>query len=124
MALLLAWSGNVLRTPGKMFLRLWQFQAAPGYEAEFEVAYGPDGAWARLFRNGAGYLGTELLRGASGSGEYVTIDRWESEDAWTSFHNLHRDEYEALDEACRRLCSLDARIGEFVTSGAPSYETP
>lgn len=107
-----------------MFLRLWQFQAAPGQEAEFEAAYGADGTWARLFQRGAGYLGTELLRGASGSGEYVTIDRWESEEAWTSFHNLHRDAYEALDEACARLCSLDARIGEFMTSSAPPHETP
>lgn len=98
-----------------MFLRLWQFHAAPGHEAEFEVAYGPEGAWARLFQNGAGYLGTQLLRGVSGSGEYATIDRWESEDAWTSFLGLHSLEYEALDRACQRLCSVDARIGEFVT---------
>jgi heme-degrading monooxygenase HmoA len=107
-----------------MFLRLWQFRAAPGNEAEFEARYGPDGAWARLFLKGAGYLGTELLSDAAGSGEYVTIDRWESAEAWVGFLDLHREAYDELDRDSERLCSLDARIGEFITSAAPSHETP
>lgn len=99
-----------------MFLRLWQFHATPGREAEFEVVYGPDGSWARLFRLGSGYLGTELLKAAAASGEYVTVDRWKSEDAWVTFRRLYAETYEALDRACEPLCSLDARIGEFITA--------
>src|SRR6187397_611903 len=30
--------------------------------AEFERVYGPDGEWAAFFRDGRGYIGTELLR--------------------------------------------------------------
>ena len=30
--------------------------------AEFERAYGMDGEWAEFFRQGRGYIGTELLR--------------------------------------------------------------
>jgi heme-degrading monooxygenase HmoA len=97
-----------------MFLRLWQFRAAPGQENEFEEAYGPEGAWAQLFRMDPGYLGTELLRAATGPRDYVTVDRWESPAAWTAFRELHADAYEKLDRQCERLCSLDARIGEFV----------
>jgi len=37
---------------------LWSFQTDPARIAEFEQAYGPDGDWARLFRRGAGFLGT------------------------------------------------------------------
>ena len=29
--------------------------------AEFERVYGPDGEWAQFFRDGTGYIGTELL---------------------------------------------------------------
>ena len=29
--------------------------------AEFEKIYGENGAWVKLFQNGSGYLGTELL---------------------------------------------------------------
>lgn len=97
-----------------MFLRVWQFRASPGNEAEFETVYGPGGDWGRLFRAGPGYLGTELLKAEQGTSDYLTIDRWESRDAWISFLELHSVEYEALDRACERLCSVDARIGEFV----------
>ncbi|HUF64790.1 MAG TPA: antibiotic biosynthesis monooxygenase family protein [Gemmatimonadaceae bacterium] len=97
-----------------MFLRVWHFRASPGNEEEFETVYGPGGDWGRLFRSGPGYLGTELLKAEQGKGEYVTIDRWESRDAWINFLELHSGEYKALDRACERLCSVDACIGVFV----------
>ena len=41
-------------------------------------AYGPDGEWAQFFRQGAGYIGTELLRDVEEPDRYLVIDRWES----------------------------------------------
>jgi heme-degrading monooxygenase HmoA len=61
--------------------------------AEFERVYGPDGEWAAFFRDGAGYLGTELLRDVESPGRYLVIDRWESRDAYQTFVEEHRDEY-------------------------------
>src|SRR5207302_442607 len=46
----------------------------------FEGVYGPNGEWARFFRQGAGYIGTELLRDVEEFDRYVVIDRWESAD--------------------------------------------
>jgi len=47
--------------------------------------YGPDGEWAKFFRQGAGFIGTELLRDLEESDRYVVIDRWESIEAYNRF---------------------------------------
>jgi hypothetical protein len=46
----------------RSYVSLCEFRVNTGFVFEFEKAYGPDGDWARLFRRGDGYLGTELLR--------------------------------------------------------------
>ena len=51
-----------------MFVVVWQFEIAEEKVADFEAAYGPEGAWAQLFRSSPDYLGTELLRDAYISG--------------------------------------------------------
>ena len=63
-----------------MFVVVWQFEIAEDKIAAFEAAYGPQGAWAQLFRSSAEYRGTELLRDAYVPGNYLTIDRWASEE--------------------------------------------
>ena len=77
------------------------------------AAYGPDGAWAQLFRSSQKYLGTELLRDAYVPGSYLTIDRWESEDDFRAFRKQNDKAYEALDRACDNLTSRETRIGAY-----------
>jgi heme-degrading monooxygenase HmoA len=83
----------------------------------FERAYGPDGEWARFFRGGEGYLGTELL--ASGD-RYLLIDRWTSRAAYESFLAERREEYEARSAEAEPLYVREERIGEFAGPAAPA----
>ena len=96
-----------------MFVVVWQFEIAEENIPAFEAAYGPDGAWARLFRNAPNYLGTELLRDAYVPLTYLTIDRWASEDDFRAFRKDRDSEYEALDRACDLLTSRETRIGAY-----------
>jgi heme-degrading monooxygenase HmoA len=91
-----------------MFVVVWQFEIAEEKVAAFEAAYGPEGAWARLFRTSPDYRGTELLRDA-----YITIDRWTSEEAFRAFRRDHDAGYEALDRTCDALTSRETRIGAY-----------
>ena len=50
----------------------------------FERAYGADGEWAQFFRQGPGYVGTELLRDVEIPGRYLVVDRWESAEAYNA----------------------------------------
>jgi heme-degrading monooxygenase HmoA len=96
-----------------MFVVVWQFEIAEENVAGFEAAYGPDGAWARLFRNSPDYKGTELLHDAYLPGSYLTIDSWTSEEAFRAFRKDHDSEYEALDRQCDALTGKETRVGAY-----------
>jgi heme-degrading monooxygenase HmoA len=96
-----------------MFVVVWQFEIAEEKLSAFEAAYGPQGVWAQLFRGSPSYHGTELLKDAFVPGGYMTIDRWESEEAFRAFRKNHDSAYEALDRACDELTSRETRIGAY-----------
>ena len=81
-------------------------------EPEFERVYGPAGDWVALFMLGSGYLGMELRRTDDDPAEYLTIDRWESEDAWQAFRRDNAAAYEALDRRCEPLTVAEVLVAE------------
>jgi heme-degrading monooxygenase HmoA len=87
------------------------------YEArdpeEFERAYGPDGEWAAFFRQGPGYIGTELLRDVENPGRYLAIDRWDSRDAYQAFVDAHREEYMRRVDESAFYYDSELRFGTF-----------
>lgn len=96
-----------------MFVVVWKFEIAEDKIAGFEAAYGPEGAWAQLFRTSPNYQGTELLRDAYVPGSYLTIDRWTNEDAFRAFRKEHDADYEALDRQCDALTAKETRVGAY-----------
>jgi heme-degrading monooxygenase HmoA len=97
-----------------MFIVVWQFEIAEEKIAAFEAAYGPDGVWAQLFLSSPDYLSTELLRDAYIPGNYLTVDRWSSEEAFRAFRKGHDADYETLDRSCDALTSRETRIGAYI----------
>lgn len=91
-----------------MFVVIWQYEVDAGCEPAFEALYGESGAWVALFREHAGYLGTELLREA-GSARYLTIDRWSSESDYDAFVDAAKSRYAAIDAQGDAL-TLDERL--------------
>jgi heme-degrading monooxygenase HmoA len=81
--------------------------------AEFERVYGAEGEWARFFRQGRGYVGTELLRDVESPGRYVVIDRWESAEAYNDFASANRDEYMRRVDDTRFHYDQELRLGTF-----------
>jgi heme-degrading monooxygenase HmoA len=81
--------------------------------AEFERVYGPDGEWAEFFRQGRGYIGTELLRDIEAPGRYLVVDRWESADAYNAFVAERREEYMERVDATRFRYDSELRFGTF-----------
>jgi heme-degrading monooxygenase HmoA len=82
---------------------------------DFERVYGPDGDWAQFFKQGRGYIGTELLRDVENPGRYFVIDRWESADAYNAFASEHRDEYMRRVDDTRLYYDVELRFGTFET---------
>jgi heme-degrading monooxygenase HmoA len=93
-----------------MFIIIWEDIVAEGQEARFEKIYGIEGDWAQLFRQGEGYLGTDLFRHMNHPRHYITIDRWASFAAFDSFRENCRRHYEALDTRCEYLTERETEI--------------
>lgn len=81
--------------------------------AAFEAAYGPEGDWARFFRGGRGYVGTELLRDVETPGRYLVVDRWDSAEAYNAFAKEHRDEWMRRVDDTRYHYEQELRFGTF-----------
>ena len=95
-----------------MFLTLWEYEVKRGSEELFERQYGPDGEWVRLFRQGAQYRGTRLLRDVSAERVYVTMDCWESRAAYVEFREKWAAEYAGIDTKCEDLTTSERNLAE------------
>jgi heme-degrading monooxygenase HmoA len=99
------------------YVYIWEYRVRAEEQARFEAGYGPDGEWARLFRRGAGYLRTELLKDRDDPTRYVTIDRWESFEAFSAFRRELGAEFEAIDRRFESITAEEAKVGEFDVAG-------
>jgi len=96
-----------------MYVIIWEYRVRPASVREFEKIYGENGAWAKLFQNGSGYLGTELLRDSSDPYHYLTIDCWNSITDYEAFLSKLKKEYEMLDAQCENLIEQETLLGKW-----------
>ena len=55
-----------------------EFVVKEDAQGQFELAYGPGGAWSKLFARCPGFRGTTLLRDMKRPQRYLTIDFWDT----------------------------------------------
>jgi heme-degrading monooxygenase HmoA len=79
----------------------------------FERTYGPEGEWVQLFRRDAKYRGTRLLRDAKHERVYVTMDLWDSQEAYQEFRAKYAKDYAEIDRKCEGLTVTESRLAEF-----------
>ncbi|MAU01220.1 MAG: hypothetical protein CL608_29095 [Anaerolineaceae bacterium] len=99
------------QTPGYTYI--WEYTVWPEHAADFEQAYGPNGAWVALFKRARGYLRTELHRDRNVPNRYVTIDYWGSLAAWQAFRAAFSAEFEAIDAQCGSFTQEEREVGRF-----------
>jgi len=93
-----------------LFVTLWEFEVKSGSEELFEQAHGPEGEWVRLFRRDASYRGTRLLRDVGRERVYLTMDMWESREAYETFRTKYAAEYAEIDKHCENLTQGENRL--------------
>lgn len=94
-----------------MYVIIWEYQVKGEHVSAFEKIYAADGAWAQLFQKHLGYLGTELLHDVTHPQRYITIDRWNSAEAYNSFQVEWQEEYQELDARCEYLTESESFLG-------------
>lgn len=93
-----------------MYRIVWEFEAEPARAADFEREYGAEGVWATFFRQGEGFVETELFRSAADPTRYVTVDRWTSRLAFETFKAARGQEYAAIDARCALLTRAERLV--------------
>lgn len=99
------------------FTYIWEFRVASSAQAQFEFEYGARGAWVALFRKAPAYIETLLLRDNADPLRYVTVDRWESQEAHDAFRSTNLLQYQEIDRRCQGYTTHERSLGEF-TEGA------
>jgi len=79
----------------------------------FEKVYGSDGAWVRLFARDAAYRGTRLVKDVERERVYLTLDFWNTREAYEKFKRENAAEYERIDKECEGMTVHERKIGEF-----------
>ncbi len=92
---------------------MWEFQVRSGSEQAFVNAYGPEGAWAQLFRRSPDFVGVELTRSVKNPDRFFTFDTWVSRAGFEAFCEQNAKAYEALDQKLAGLTDWERRIGSF-----------
>jgi heme-degrading monooxygenase HmoA len=95
------------------FTYIWEFRVEASAVAQFELEYGARGAWVTLFNRAAGYLGMPLLHDNADPLQYVTVDRWESQEAHDLFRSKHLTQYQEIDQRCQGYTTSERPLGEF-----------
>jgi heme-degrading monooxygenase HmoA len=85
---------------------VWEFVVKEEARGQFELAYGPGGAWSKLFARCPGFRGTTVLRDTKNPRRYLTIDLWET--------GAQREQ--ALAESKAEYSDLEAAFGEWTES--------
>jgi heme-degrading monooxygenase HmoA len=100
----------------------FRYRVHPQQARAFEHAYGPTGPWAQLFRRHPGYRRTRLFRHNGDAQTYITIDVWDSKEAYDEFRARHADEYNQLDAQLAMLRLEELLLGYY--QGPEEYRTP
>ena len=98
-----------------MFVALWEFEVKLGCEEKFGKVYGADGAWAKLFLRDPQYRGTRLVKDVERERVYLTLDFWETREAFDKFKKENAAEYERIDRGCEGMTVRETKVGEFVS---------
>lgn len=96
-----------------MIAILWEYSVPLEHVADFERHYDSSGTWVIFFRKAAAYHGTALLRDDETPGRFMTLDYWDSFDAYQTFSAEHEAEYRRIDAMCASLTSSERRVGLF-----------
>ena len=98
---------------GTMIEMIWEFIVKEEARGQFELAYGPGGAWSKLFAGSPGFRGTTLLRDTKNPRRYLAVDLWDREAQRAQALVERKDDYAGLEAAFRDWTESRTEVGSF-----------
>ena len=92
---------------------VWEFVVKEETRGPFELAYGPGGAWSKLFSQCPGFRGTTVLRDTQNPRRYLMIDLWDSETEREKALDERKAEYLEMEAAFSEWAESETEVGIF-----------
>jgi hypothetical protein len=92
---------------------IWEYVVKEEAQGQFELAYGPGGAWSKLFSGCPGFRGTTLLRDMKNLRRYLMIDLWDTEAQRDQILAERKVEYSDLEAAFTDWTESKNEVGIF-----------
>lgn len=92
---------------------VWEYVVKEEAQGQFELAYGPGGAWSKLFGQCAGFRGTTLMRDINNPRRFLTIDLWDSLEQREQALADNREAYDSLDASYDEWTESEREVGVF-----------
>lgn len=93
-----------------MYRVIWEYKVKPKAISKFEVMYGSKGEWVKFFKASKAYQGSELLLDDESELIYITMDFWESEEAYNDFLKANKEKFEILNQKGKAFTKSEKRI--------------
>ena len=92
---------------------VWEFIVKEEARGQFELIFGPGGAWSKLFAQCPSFRGTTLLRDTKNPRRYLAIDLWETEAQREQMLAERVAEYAVLEAAFADWAESKTEVGVF-----------
>ena len=92
---------------------VWEFVVRDQVRGQFELAFGPGGAWSKLFAKSPGFRGTTLMRDLKNSRRYLVIELWNDEAGRDQSITEQQAEYADLEAVFDEWAESKIDLGIF-----------
>ena len=92
---------------------VWEFVVKEEAGDQFELVYGPGGAWSKLFSDCPGFRGTTLLRDMKKPRRYLIVDLWDTEAQREQALAEREEEYAKLNSDFADWAESKTEVGVF-----------
>jgi hypothetical protein len=92
---------------------VWEIVVRDQARGQFELAFGPGGAWSKLFAKSPGFRGTTLMRDLRNSRRYLVVELWNDEAGRDKSISEQQTEYTDLEAVFDKWTESKIELGIF-----------
>ena len=92
---------------------VWEYVVKEKVQDQFRLAYGPGGAWSKLFAQSPGFQGITVLRDMKNARRYLVIEIWKTEALRELALDKHKADFSKLEIVLDELIESKIQIGIF-----------
>jgi heme-degrading monooxygenase HmoA len=92
---------------------VWEIVVKPDAQGQFELVYGPGGAWSKLFGKSPGFRGTTMLHDTNNPRRYLIFDIWDTADQHAQAMSECADDYAKLNADLENWTESKVEVGVF-----------